>query len=424
MTESFSKERSALPTFATKSGFTPHDLRDHNLALVLRYILLGQGKWSRADVAAHTGITRATVSRLVDELIHAGLVNEREPYVSSRRGRPATRLVPAAYTHYAIGIEVNPYCLVGYAVDLTGEILARDYVYQNSIVKSPAEIMRCLSRMAHGLKTQVEARESRFIGLGISVPGVLIEDSKVTSIILGWDEVDYEKILKEVHDLGPVLAGNDGAMAAYALAYPFPGVPAGPESLIYFSGNEGISGGIVIDHEIFDGQHGRASELGHLCGALEGPTCKCGSIGCLESRLGMDALLSEAQLPPDSQLKEILSSAATGSEPAKQTLEHAGRILGVFLAGIANMMDISDTVIAGHLTEIWEGIAPFVHQELVQRLLYIKPAEFKIEISEDTHGMAARGIAHRVLRELISNPARWIDDPELSFEAVVEWIYS
>lgn len=39
-------------------------LRDHNLAVIVRTILGAGGGLSRADVAARTGLTRATVSRL------------------------------------------------------------------------------------------------------------------------------------------------------------------------------------------------------------------------------------------------------------------------------------------------------------------------------------------------------------------------
>ncbi|HEX8628965.1 MAG TPA: hypothetical protein VF755_12425, partial [Catenuloplanes sp.] len=41
------------------------NLRAHNLALVLRQVATGDRPYSRAGVAAATGLTRATVSALV-----------------------------------------------------------------------------------------------------------------------------------------------------------------------------------------------------------------------------------------------------------------------------------------------------------------------------------------------------------------------
>jgi DNA-binding MarR family transcriptional regulator len=47
-------------------------LRRHNLGLVLREVLEAPIRPSRADVAARTGLTRGTMSALVDRLIAAG----------------------------------------------------------------------------------------------------------------------------------------------------------------------------------------------------------------------------------------------------------------------------------------------------------------------------------------------------------------
>ena len=54
-----------------------HTVRRHNSALVLDAIAEAPGS-SRAAVAARTGLTKATVSSLVDRMIGAGLVAEGE----------------------------------------------------------------------------------------------------------------------------------------------------------------------------------------------------------------------------------------------------------------------------------------------------------------------------------------------------------
>src|SRR5690625_5744074 len=69
-------------------------LREHNLALVAREVLSAARPLSRAEVAARTGLNRATVSRLVAELVAGRLVTEDTPVVSGA-GRPATPLRPA-----------------------------------------------------------------------------------------------------------------------------------------------------------------------------------------------------------------------------------------------------------------------------------------------------------------------------------------
>ena len=70
-------------------------LRDHNLGLVLGEIA-DRGPASRARIAAATGLTKATVSSLVELLAGAGLVEELGPAPGSGAvGRPG-RLVALA----------------------------------------------------------------------------------------------------------------------------------------------------------------------------------------------------------------------------------------------------------------------------------------------------------------------------------------
>ena len=71
----------SIPPSASRSLDRPRptdqsDVRRHNAALVLDCVR-ATGPLSRARVAAHTGLTRATVGTIVDELIAAGLVSEQ-----------------------------------------------------------------------------------------------------------------------------------------------------------------------------------------------------------------------------------------------------------------------------------------------------------------------------------------------------------
>src|SRR5688500_9681373 len=58
--------------------------REHTLSLALQHVLDAHAPLSRADIASATGLARATVSGLVDQLIAARLVVELEPLVSQR----------------------------------------------------------------------------------------------------------------------------------------------------------------------------------------------------------------------------------------------------------------------------------------------------------------------------------------------------
>ncbi|WP_036960686.1 MarR family transcriptional regulator, partial [Promicromonospora kroppenstedtii] len=64
-----------------------HSLREHNLEIVARAVFEGPEPLSRAGVAAATGLARATVSTLVDQLVAARLVRELPAVTGGRAGR-------------------------------------------------------------------------------------------------------------------------------------------------------------------------------------------------------------------------------------------------------------------------------------------------------------------------------------------------
>ncbi|MFD0748135.1 hypothetical protein ACFQ1L_44970 [Phytohabitans flavus] len=95
-------------------------LREHNLGLVLRQAANAMRPPSRADIAAATSLTRATVSALVDDLIAGGLLTEVGPAPRAGAGRPAAGLVLSASGPAGLGLEINVDYLAACVVDLAG----------------------------------------------------------------------------------------------------------------------------------------------------------------------------------------------------------------------------------------------------------------------------------------------------------------
>lgn len=89
------------------------DVRVTNRAAVLRHVRR-HAPCSRADVAAHTGLNKATVSSLVAELIEHGLLRETG-LTENRVGRPATMLVLDGSRYVGLGLRVGADELVAVA---------------------------------------------------------------------------------------------------------------------------------------------------------------------------------------------------------------------------------------------------------------------------------------------------------------------
>jgi hypothetical protein len=147
----------AVQRTTTTPGVRQDTLRRHNLGLVLREVLEAPIPPSRADVAVRTGLTRATVSALVDRLIAAGMLTELPPVTSRRAGRPAVPLVAAGGTFAAIGLEINVSYLGGRAVDLSGQTLTERLEVHDFHQSSPSQALDLLASIAREMLEDVTA---------------------------------------------------------------------------------------------------------------------------------------------------------------------------------------------------------------------------------------------------------------------------
>ena len=396
-------------TQSPHSGATNQNLRAHNLSLALRHILANPGAINRAGIAAQTGISRATMSRLVDELIATGLVEESDDKLSTGgRGRPTSVLSPASGTVIALGLQVNISVLGAYLVDLSGNVLARETLEGDFSGSDPQATLRKLARMGRRVLREGREEGTTFLGSALALPGLVSRDTLVTAPNLGWKNIPFDELTHPLHDLHVTLIANEADLAAFAVAHPRPGVPEGPASFIYVSGEVGIGGGLVINHQPLSGAHGWSGEIGHICVEPQGNVCSCGARGCLETIAGLKALCRAAGLEDESSARE-LTQLAGHSAKAQDALANAGHALGQALAGVVNTVDISQVYLGGLVAETALYLLPTLHEELETRVLQAPWYAPAIDILPSSEDLSLRGGAFQILERILDDPIHWKD---------------
>lgn len=396
-------------TQSPHSGATNQNLRAHNLSLALRHILANPGAINRAGIAAQTGISRATMSRLVDELIATGLVEESDDKLSTGgRGRPTSVLSPASGTVIALGLQVNISVLGAYLVDLSGNVLARKTLEGDFSGSDPQATLRKLARMGRRVLREGREEGTTFLGSALALPGLVSGDTLVTAPNLGWKNIPFDELTHPLHDLHVTLIANEADLAAFAVAHPRPGVPEGPASFIYVSGEVGIGGGLVINHQPLSGAHGWSGEIGHICVEPQGNVCSCGARGCLETIAGLKALCRAAGLEDESSARE-LTQLAGHSAKAQDALANAGHALGQALAGVVNTVDISQVYLGGLVAETALYLLPTLHEELETRVLQAPWYAPAIDILPSSEDLSLRGGAFQILERILDDPIHWKD---------------
>ncbi|MEU4568222.1 ROK family protein [Micromonospora sp. NPDC023956] len=391
-------------------------LRELNLALLLGRIAAAPRPPSRAELATATGLTRATVSAVVDDLIGGGLVTEVDPAPRTGAGRPARGLLLAGHGPAGLGLEINVDYLAVCVLDLAGTVRHRTVHRADLRPVSPAEILARVVDLARQARVDAEAQGLTLAGAALAVPGLVDADGVVRlAPNLGWREVDVPALLAAhppltgtVPGLPALVVENEANLAALGELHTG---ETGATDFLYVSGEVGIGAGIVLDGALYRGARGFSGEIGHLPVYPEGRPCRCGGRGCLEPYAGQEAILTAAGLTGADVAGDAvrLARLAAGGEPATlAALAGAGTALGVAVAGVVNLLDLHTVVLGGGYAPLAEWLIPPVATELSRRVLAAPWSPVTVRPAVLGGDAAAIGAAGSVVRRVIARPTAWL----------------
>ena len=359
-------------------------IRRHNLGVIVRAVSHAPG--SRAELAQRTGLTKATVSSLVDSLLAQGILAEGSPAPAGvgRPGRPV-RLNPAGPA--AVGLEINVDYLAGCRMDLTGAVLDRRHWPIDNRDRPPAGILADLGRLS------AELSAPKLLGVALAVPGVVGTDGRLLRAP-NLPRLAGVGLAERLSD--QVLIDNEANFGALGWLHD---APAGQRDFVYVSGEIGVGAGLVVGGALFRGTAGFAGELGHVVVQRDGPACGCGGQGCVEQYAGLRTLLRAAGQP---DLPALLAAAERGDRAATGAIAEAGSALGVGLASLLNVVDLPVVVLGGSYAALFELITPALRAELDRRVL----SGARIELARSGLGAEAAvlGAAGAVLERALADP--------------------
>ena len=401
-----------------KTGGLParqEGLRQHNLALVAQCIAASEPV-SRAGIAAATGLTKTTVSSLVDDLVGAGLVTEQGPESSGRIGRPPSALALNRAGYVGVGLEINVDYLAVCVANLVGEVCTLRTRPGDNRGQSPARVLGRAVRMANNAIASAQAAGLTVAGLAVAVPGPVETDRGLVRLApnLGWVDVPVAEVLAgrlAVPDL-PVLVDNEANLAA--LGELWYGGHDDLDDFVHVSGEIGVGAGIVIGGELFRGVRGFAGEIGHVTVQPDGPRCRCGARGCLEQLAGQEAILRAAGVAgavgtslgqPGGSVAELLARARAGEPGTVAAVAAAGRALGLALSATVNLVDPATVVLGG----LYAALEPWLREplaaELSERAITQRWSPARVLASRLGPNAAVRGATGAVVRRVLADPS-------------------
>lgn len=382
------------------------DVRRRNLALVLGRVD-PDGAATRAEIAAATGLTKASVSSLVADLLETGLIEELGVTRDGERGRPGMGLA-LNRRRGALGAEINvDYLAVG-VLDLHGELRVHETVEAANQGRRPEHVLADLDGLAARVRDTAAAEGIELLGGGLAVPGLVEPETGLvaTAPNLAWSDVPLAGALASLAPRAPFGVEVSNEADSAALAELWYGRGSSADAYLYLSGEVGVGGGLVIGSELFTGAGGHAGEVGHVVVDPRGLRCSCGGRGCVETVAGQGAILAAAGITgagSTTAARLVALQAALGEADARaiSAVERAGEALAVAVIAAARLVDLSAVVLGGHFATLRETIGPSLETALAD----LAPGRVtSVRFSELGTTAALRGAAGAALRRALAAP--------------------
>ncbi|MFL6100075.1 MAG: ROK family protein [Actinomycetales bacterium] len=336
---------------ARGSGIGQDELRRVNLSAVLSRVH-ASGPTSRAALTAELGLNRSTIGDLTAQLEALELVSEMRPTQSRGAGRPSHLVVPRQdVTVVTVALDVDR--IVSALVGLGGVVLERrERLHQRGGHDVEAVVVSVAQTIQEMLALPAAAR---CLGVGASVPGIVRSDDGMVRFApnLGWVDEPFTAMLQREIDL-PLRTGNDANLGVFAEH--LRGAAVGVNDVAYLSGSVGIGGGFLVGGLPLRGSGGYAGEIGHLLVESDGAQCRCGALGCWETRVGENHLLAAAGRLPGGgppAVAQVIAASSAGDARASTALDEVGHWTGIGLRAIVNIFNPEAIVLGGVLGQVW-----------------------------------------------------------------------
>ncbi len=374
------------------------------------------GVVSRVELAVRSGLTPASITRIVKTLIADGMVVETG-FGDSTGGKRPTLLQLNSSAGFAIGLSLDDARLTYVVTDLSGKLVGR-LVSRGIRGTLPSDVVERIGEELSILLRQLDIGRGDVVGIGVAGAGRLDETGGILRSSLSadeWESFDVEDALETEAGL-PVVLEKDSACAALGEFW-VGRIPASDDFATLYMAT-GIGLGLVIQGQVYGGASANAGEIGHMVLDVNGPECWCGSRGCLEMLAAplsvVRRALADRELatslglsgePADLRIDFALigRSAARGDVGSVALIEESAGYLATAIVSTVNLLDLGQLYLAG------PGFADAgaIYARAIRRRLdgvgFLRPVHpVRVELSEVGLESAALGAAAVALQKRLT----------------------
>ncbi len=368
-----------------------------------------------SDLMKRLKLSAPTVQNLLDELIVEDIVHQTGTGSSKGGRRPNLyRLMRNAF--YVLSIDIRNYSTRLALFDSANKKATPIKIITLEL-KNDIPIVNHIYKCAQDIIKESSIDESRIIGVGIDMPGLIESEKGINYTILNFDKPLgnlFSELLKK-----PVIIENDAKAKALA-EFRF-GKAIGKKNVLVLHIGWGIGMGMVLNGKPYKGARGFSGEFAHIPMADErGYLCHCGKRGCLETvasgatltRLAVQAI-EKGEMTLISKMAHnktnnitpelILNAAQNGDQFAIGILSKIGFELGKGISSLVQILNPEMIILGVPLSRAGSYLTTSIEQALQQYTFAIIREQIELTISELGENASLLGNVINVMESLIES---------------------
>ena len=369
---------------------------DGKNALLKQRILglcITDGDFSLADLSKELGTSIPTTTKLVEELLEDGLLEELGKQGTNGGRRPSIfGLNPSA--GYFVGVDIRRK-YINYAVtDFKGETLT----YQDQLTYSVQNSEESFIGLCEFIKKSLRENNIDYdnvLAYGFNLTGRVNNDTGYCfSYFIGEDKPIASVLEKGLGK--PVFIDNDSRAMTYG-EY-IEGAAKNEKNMLFLNVAWGLGMGMIVDGKLSYGKSGFSGEIGHFPLLENNQVCHCGKTGCLETgasgsavyrkfleklKEGRASTLSERyENNKDIHIEDIIEAVNDEDVLAIEVIEEIGTVLGRAIAGLINIFNPELIIIGGNVSSAREYLLLPIKSAIQKHSLNIINSDTTIKISK------------------------------------------
>jgi predicted NBD/HSP70 family sugar kinase len=359
---------------------------------------------TRTDIIQATGLNRASLSHALRLLLDRGTVlkiGERQ----SNGGRPSDVLTLNPEAGYFAAVDLEGRRIRFALSNFVGDIRCR---WEEDFEEGePVRVDKLTTGVSRVLRDLNDDQRARLVALGVSYPGLLDPQGRLTAFNLGWRKFPF---LTELHEALHLAIFAEHDKHSCVLAERWLGSAQDYRHGLFVIVERGIGVGVFLDGMPVDGWRGMVGELGHcIVDPDADDLCGCGRRGCLESiasSVNIVRQYRERVGTADGHLRvtDVFERARRGDPAAKAVLDRAGKALGRALSYAIQFLNPEIIIFGGDIISGEDVLLPIVKEEIARCTLPEVLSGVKITLSSLGLDIRLRGAVSMAFRASLQDP--------------------